>query len=187
MEKQRGKKMKSFDRLCLLILTVALCGAFSLVPTPVYAEAHAEAKAEAKKDEGEKKEEKKDEKKDSKKDKGDSDITGGKFDGDPIYVHIQPVLLPMIGDEGAEQLVTIRIDVQVKNMGVADSMHSNMLRVKNAVFETLYTGFSDGTLRVGRAVNVTKVKTRLAKVLGKSVGRENIDEVLIQSIAQRML
>jgi flagellar FliL protein len=169
----------------LLLLALGAVGAFSLAPSAALAAEKAEAAKAEKKDA--KKEEKKDEKKDAKKDKGDSDITGGKFDGDPIYVHLQPLLLPVISDQGAEQIVTILIDVQVKDMRIADDMHSNMPRVKSAVFEALYGGLGDGSLRVGSSINLPKVKTQIATTLGKTMGADKINDVLIQAIAQRLL
>jgi hypothetical protein len=171
------------NRLISLFLFIAALGVMPLAPKPVWAAEKTEAvkdeKKEAKKEEGGKK--------DSKKDKGDSDITGGKFDGDPIYVHLQPLMLPVVSDQGAEQIITILIDVQVKSMGIADSMHTQMPRVKSAVFEALYGGLGDGSLRVGQTVNLPKVKGKVAKALSRTIGPDKVDEVLIQAIAQRML
>jgi flagellar basal body-associated protein FliL len=166
-------------------LTLAVCVAFiAVAAAPVVARA-AEGAAPPKVESGEKPKADKDG--GGKKDKADSDVTGGKFAGDPVYVHLQPMILPMISDAGAEQIVTILIDVQVKDITAADAMHTMMPRVKDAIFQALYGGLGDGSLRFGQTVNLPKVKIKIAKALDKTVGAEKVDDVLIQAVAQRVL
>src|ERR1700722_9960523 len=52
---------------------------------------------------------------DSGKKKAPTDVTGGHFAGDPVYVHLSPIVLPILGDTGPEQLVTVVIAIQVKD------------------------------------------------------------------------
>jgi flagellar FliL protein len=122
-----------------------------------------------------------------KKKGGNEDISGGRFAGDPVYVHISPMVLPIITDNGVEQLVTIIIDVEVKDFDVADNMHTNMPRVKDALMRALYGGLGQGTLREGKLVDVSKIKTKAAAALNEVLGGDGIREVLIQGVAQRML
>src|ERR1700729_1579363 len=49
---------------------------------------------------------------DAKK-KGSDDVSGGRFVGDPIYIHVAPLVLPVINENGVEQLVTILFSIQV--------------------------------------------------------------------------
>lgn len=122
---------------------------------------------------------------DAKK-KKNTDVTGGRFAGDPIYVHISPMVLPIITESGVEQLVTVIIDVEVKDIDTADTMHSNMPRVKDALMRALYGGLGQGTLRTGKLVNINKLKTRATTALTDVIG-DGVREVLIQSVSQRML
>lgn len=129
-----------------------------------------------------------DEAKDTKsKGKGDGAIFGGRFKGDNIYVHIEPLVLPIITDNGAEQLVTVLIDLQVRNFDAADNVHSNMPRVRDAIMQALYGGLADGALRTGNMLNIAKVKSKISASLEKTLGQNLIDDVLIQAIAQRKL
>lgn len=136
--------------------------------------AYAEEKAEAKGD-----------KKDDKK--AVEGTTGGRFAGDPIYIHLDPMVMPVINEKGVEQLVTILLDVQVKDFATADAIHSNMPRVKDSLMRNLYGGLGQGSLRNGKMVNVNKVKAKALSAVGEVVGKENIIDVLVQGVAQRML
>jgi flagellar basal body-associated protein FliL len=118
--------------------------------------------------------------------KKDDDISGGRFAGDPVYVHITPLMLPVISDEGLQQLVTVVIDVEVKDFDTADMMHTNMPRIRDALMRSLYGGLGQGTLRNGKLINVTKIKTKATVALNEVVGNNGIKEVLVQGVAQRM-
>lgn len=121
------------------------------------------------------------------KDDKDGVITGGRFKGDLIYVHIQPMVVPVINENGAEQIVTMLIDLQVKNFDAADTMHSNMPRVQDAILRTLYGGLGQGTLKKGHLVNIAKTKAKIHAAVELALGQDIIDDVLIQAVAQRML
>src|SRR5438046_2004267 len=53
--------------------------------------------------------------------------------GENTYVHLSPLVLPVINENGAQQLVTLVIDLQVKDFNAADTIHSNMPRVQDAI------------------------------------------------------
>lgn len=121
-----------------------------------------------------------------KKKEGDQDISGGRFKGDPVYVHLSPMVLPIIADNGVEQLVTIQIDVEVKDFDVADNIHTNMPKVRDSLMRALYGGLGAGSLRNGKLVDVTRVKNKAFAALNETIGSGVVD-VLIQNVAQRML
>ena len=47
------------------------------------------------------------------------------------------MVLPVISASGVEQLVTLQIDVQVKDFDAADNLHTNMPRVMDALMRAL--------------------------------------------------
>ena len=126
-------------------------------------------------------------KKDAKKSKGSDVVTGGRFSGDPIYVHIRPMFMPVVTDNGAEQIVTLMVDLRVDNMNVANSFQDNMPRVRDALMQVLYGGLSNGSLRQGQLIDVAKVKEKISGAIAKVMGPEAVQEVLIQAIAQRRM
>lgn len=130
------------------------------------------------------------EKEGGKKKKGapqDGEISGGHFDGDPIYIHLKPLVLPIVNDSGAQQIVTLQIDLQIRDFDTADSMHSNMPRVRDSIMRALYGGLGNGSLRNGNMLDVDRIKTRVQRALDETFGKNTIQNVLIQAFAQRTL
>lgn len=118
---------------------------------------------------------------------GPKDVSGGRFVGDPVYVHLAPMVMPVISDDGVEQIVTFQIDIEVKDFDVADHIHTIMPRVVDALMQSLYGGLGQGSLRRGKLVDVSKVKAKATAALDNIIGPDNIRDVLIQGVAQRML
>ncbi len=127
------------------------------------------------------------------KSKNNNDISGGKFEGDPVFVHMPPMILPIITDTGVEQIVTVLIDIEVKNFETADLIHSNMPRVQDTLMRALYGGLGQGSLRNGKLVDVAKIKAKATEALVDEVGikggagADAIRNVLIEGVSQRML
>ncbi len=124
---------------------------------------------------------------DSNAKKKADDVSGGRFAGDPVYVHITPLVLPVISDSGVEQIVTVQIDVQVKDFETADVLHTNMPRVMDALMQSLYGGLGQGSLRKGKLVDVAKIKNKAATAVAGVIGADAVRDVLVQGVAQRML
>ena len=158
--------------LCLIGL-LTFCVAQMAITSVVYAEeGSSKSKEEPKKD-------------DTKN--APPGVAGGRFAGDPIYVHVPPMVLPAINDKGVEQLITIIMDIQVKDFDSADDLHSNMPRVMDALMRGLYGGLGQGALRNGKLVDVAKVKSKAIAAVGEVIRPDKITDVLIQSVSQRML
>jgi flagellar protein FliL len=104
-----------------------------------------------------------------------------------LYIHLQPMIVPVIGANGAEQLVTLLIDLQVKEPAISSKIRSKMPRVQDSILRALYGGLGDGSLRQGQLVDIAKIKNKIGKAVDTSVGEHVVDEVLIQAVAQRML
>ncbi len=103
------------------------------------------------------------------------------------YIHLQPLVLPMIGKDGAEQIVTLMIDLQVKDLTVSEKIRQKMPRVQDSILQSLYGGFADGSLRDGDKVDIPKVKIKINHAVETAMGEKLVDAVLIQGVAQRML
>jgi hypothetical protein len=178
----------------LLLGTIILCGrvlpafaADEASPAPPPAAAEKADKPEAAKGEEGGDASKEGGKAEGAKKKGPGDVSGGRFAGDPIYVHLTPMTLPIISESGVEQLVTIQMTVEVKDLDVADDMHIKMPKVLDALNRVLYGGLGDGSARNGRLVDVNKIKSKAIAVLKETVGADSIKDVLIVNVSQRML
>jgi len=120
------------------------------------------------------------------KPKTSQDISGGRFTGDPVYVHLAPMIMPIISDEGVEQIVTFQIDIEVADFDQAEHIETIMPRVVDALMQALYGGLGQGSLRQGKLVNVAKIKTKAFNALTTLLGPNEVRDVLIQGVAQRM-
>jgi len=173
-------------RAFILIALLLVATRMMAEPLSAYAQDEPAAKSESSSEGGKDSKKASDDGEAKKKTTG-NDVSGGKFNGDPIYIHIPPLILPVITANGVEQLVTIMIDVEVRDFDVADQIHSNMPRIMDALNRALYGGLGEGNLRDGKLVNVTKIKAKASAALSEVIGVDAVQDVLIQGVAQRML
>jgi len=131
------------------------------------------------------KEEKKDESKSKKKEA--ATITGGETPEDPVYLHLAPVTFPIIDDDGAQQIVTLLVDIHASDRPKAEEMQKNMPRMKDAILQALYGGMSDGSMRNAQMLDMAKVKASILKTVKRVFGDDFAQDALIQAVAQRKL
>ncbi|MDX2029013.1 MAG: hypothetical protein SFW62_10340 [Alphaproteobacteria bacterium] len=166
-----------------------LLAALSVWVSPAHASSgSSESKKEVKKEGGEGKHGggKTDEGEEGDAKKGDS-VSGGRFAGDPIYVRLPVLILPIISETGVQQLVTMQIVIEVKDFGVGDDVHSNIPRVMDSLMRALYGGLGQGSLRNGYMLDVNKVKAKATAAIQEVVGAGNVRRVLLENVSQRML
>ena len=113
-------------------------------------------------------------------------IWGG-GEGGPVYVRMKPVVLPVISDKGAEQLVNIIVDLQTKDYDVATNLNANKPKLNDAIIRALYGGLADGSMRNAYALDIMKVKGNIRDTINETFGEGTILEVLVQAVEQRRL
>jgi flagellar basal body-associated protein FliL len=64
-------------------------------------------------------------------------ITGGLTSDDPIFLHMAPITLPVINDYGAQQIVTMLVDLHMNDLENAQKMQKEMPRIKDAIMQAL--------------------------------------------------
>lgn len=172
----------------LQILALSLFfSASALAPATVWASGGhggGEKKEAAKSDSGD--EESGGDKKDKKK-KGNEVVTGGLFEGDPVYVHLRPIIFPIISDSGAEQIVVLLIDLQAKDVDTATKLSNTMPRLRDTILRSLYGGLADGAMRNANALDIEKIKTNIVKSCNQVYGDGTALDALIQAVSQRKL
>ncbi len=125
--------------------------------------------------------------KEAKSGSSDDEVSGGKFDGDPVMIHVKPVHITVIDDYGADQIVSLSIVIQVKDSDAAKAFLNRMPRVQDAILQAIYGGMGSGDLKMGNAINLPKAKKYIAYYLKKNVNGAQVDDILIESLAQRRL
>ena len=113
--------------------------------------------------------------------------SGGFGAGDLVYVKLEPMVVPVISDNGAQQLVTFMIQLHVKDFNAADKLRSRMPQLTDAIFTALYGGLGQGSLRIGHQVNLPKVKKRIVEAVDKAIEPNLIEDVLLGGVGQRVL
>ena len=107
--------------------------------------------------------------------------------GDLNYVRMEPMVIPVISDNGAQQLVTFIIQLQVKDFSAAERLQSRMPQLTDAIFTALYGGLGQGSLRQGHQVVIPKVKKRIIDAVDKTFEPGLVEDVLIGGVGQRVL
>jgi flagellar basal body-associated protein FliL len=103
----------------------------------------------------------------------------------PQYVKISPLILPMIGDNGVEQIVSLVIVIEVSSRDVATEVISKSPRINDAFLTDLYGAIDRRERMRNGLLDVTYLKDRLTKLVIEIMGADKIKGVLVQGITQR--
>lgn len=116
-------------------------------------------------------------------------ITGTQFaeEGDPVYLNLPPLVIPIINDSGAQQLVSMLIDLQVRNVESAELLKSKDPILKDALVTAMYKGLSDGTMRNAAALDIPAIKNQIKITVNEIFDGDHVLHVLIQAVSQRKL
>lgn len=111
----------------------------------------------------------------------------GGLGGQKVYVSIGPIILPIITDEGPQQIVTMVVSLQVKDTNASDKVREQFPRLVDAYMRALYGKLDGKAMHNGTIVNVDFVKARVTKATEEIMGQGIVEDVLIQAIAQRQV
>jgi len=103
----------------------------------------------------------------------------------PRYVKISPLLLPVIGDKGIEQIVSIVIVIETPNKAAADEVIQRSPRLNDAFLTDLYGALDRRDKMVNGLLNIANIKDRLTQISQKILGDDNFKSILIQGVSQR--
>jgi flagellar FliL protein len=111
------------------------------------------------------------------------DAHGAKPAG-PLYVRMDPLVVPVMDSEGISQTVSMVVAFEVEDQAGADKIESLKPRIKDAFIENLYgmlnkqVAMEQGVLKVGY------VKQRLNDISVKVLGEGVVKGVLLQIVQQ---
>ena len=105
----------------------------------------------------------------------------------PVYVEFQPLQLPLIGDEGIEQLISIVIALEVADDSAAEQVIALAPRLNDAFLLDLYGALPTRLIMRNGVVDVTGIKRRIAAVAQDIMGEDVVFDALIQRVIQRPL
>ena len=113
----------------------------------------------------------------SKKDKGGE--TG------PQYVQLDPLLLPIIDEDGVQQVVSMVVAIEVKNASKVDKVNSLKPKLTDAYIQNMYGILNRHAALKGGVIQVKMIKDKLNKITKDVVGKNVAKDVLLQVVQQR--
>lgn len=124
--------------------------------------------------------------KEDKKAEGGHGGGGGHGEGGGIeYVKMDPLLLPIVNNEGLTQVVSLVVALEVSDAAKKDEVTKLMPRITDAFIQEMYGALShQGAMKNGM-VQVNMIKERLKKIVEKAAGKDMVDDVLLQVVQQR--
>lgn len=102
------------------------------------------------------------------------------------YVRVNPVVVPVIGDNRVEQFVTVVVTLEV-NADQQPTTQANLPRIGDAFLTTLYGAADERSILRGNVVDIPAVKAKLQEAAEKVLGADVVQNILIQVVVQRNL
>ena len=122
-----------------------------------------------------------DAKKVAKKNKAKTEIDKTKFQ----YVKLDPLILPIIDNNGVSQTVSMLISLEVVDDKVAGDVQAIAPRIKNAFIQDMYGVLNRHAALKGGVIQVDTIKERLNKISAKIIGEDKVHDIVLQVVQQR--
>ncbi|PCJ99836.1 MAG: flagellar basal body-associated FliL family protein [Zetaproteobacteria bacterium] len=106
-------------------------------------------------------------------------------EGSVEYVEMDPLILPIIDQDGVYQVLSLVVIIEVEGVFNADKIKARSPRLKDAYIQDMYGILNENAALKNGVVQVKMLKKRLNKITDEIMGDEMDTEVLIQVIQQR--
>lgn len=108
-----------------------------------------------------------------------------KFNSNSEYVELSPLVLPIIGQAGISQTISLVISIEVDSTSDAEKIQKIAPRLQDAYIQDMYGVLSsEANLTQGGTIEVKELKKRLTKV-SRNVAGDMVSDVLLQVVSQR--
>ncbi len=111
-----------------------------------------------------------------------------KKDVDPSkfkFVELDPLILPIVDDTGVSQVVSMVVALEVFDDKGASKVEHLSPRLKDAFIQDMYGMLNRHAVTNGGVIQVSAIKKRLNKVSAKVLGKDIVNDVLLQVVQQR--
>ena len=103
------------------------------------------------------------------------------------FVEMAPLVLPIIDEQGVNQVVSVVIVLEVANSDDASMVEKNSPRLKDAYIQDMYGVLNKHAALKGGVVQVGAIKDRLHRISQDVMGDGIIQDVLLQVVQQRRI
>ena len=105
----------------------------------------------------------------------------------PTFVKLPKMMLPVVHAQRTVQFLEIELMVEVANTDAAEEFQANMTRVQDRLISDLHGRFDITAGEQGGMVDALRIKRKVAAAVASVIGRDAIEDVLIQNLRQRRI
>ncbi len=109
----------------------------------------------------------------------------GKGSGVAEFVELDPLILPIVDNNGVSQVVSIVIALEVPDAHAKDVVKQMTPRLKDAFIQDMYGVLNEHAALKGGVLQVRMLKERLNEISNNVAGDEMVNDVLLQVVQQR--
>lgn len=106
-------------------------------------------------------------------------------EGSVEYVKMDPLILPIIDQDGVYQVLSLVVVIEVDGVFNADKIKEKSPKLKDAYIQDMYGILNENAAMKGGVVQVNMIKKRLNKITDRIMGDDMETEVLLQVVQQR--
>ncbi len=108
-----------------------------------------------------------------------------KHSGHSEFVELDPLILPIVDNNGVSQVVSIVVALEVGDAAAASEVDRLKPRIKDAFIQDMYGVLNRHAALKGGVIQVSVLKERLNKMSAKVLGEDVVHDVLLQVVQQR--
>jgi flagellar FliL protein len=103
------------------------------------------------------------------------------------YVELNPLILPVIGERGVTQTVSLVVSLEVPDAATAEEVKRLTPRLQDAFIQDMYGALSRKNSMKKGVLQVAPLKARLNRITTKVMGEGKVNDVLLQVVQQRRI
>lgn len=103
------------------------------------------------------------------------------------FVQLEPLILPVIDERGLSQMVSLVVSLEVPDVATAAEVKRLSPRLKDAYIQDMYGVLNRKSSMTNGVLQVALIKDRLNKVSVEVLGKDKVNDVLLQVVQQRPL
>ena len=101
------------------------------------------------------------------------------------FVRMDPLVLPIIDDQGVSQVISLVIVLEVKDQYLATEVRRMSPRLKDAYIQDMYGVLNRHAALDGGVLKVAEIKNRLNRISQNVMGDDVVKDVLLEVVQQR--
>ncbi len=110
-----------------------------------------------------------------------SDSEGGSAE----YVKMDPLVLPILNDDGVYQILNLVLVIEVGGINDADKVKAKKIRLNDAYIQNMYGMLNEYDAIRNGIIQVSVIKDRLGVITDEVMNGEVHTEILLQVVQQR--